>query len=44
MLSACKANNKKLDTYLEFNHYHQRKIREIINIFTEDESVKKIMS
>ena len=41
MLSACKANNKKLDTYLEFNHYHQRKIREIINIFTEDRISKK---
>ena len=35
MLSACLANNKEKGKYLEFNHHHQKKIREIINLFIE---------
>ncbi len=44
MLSSCKANNYKIKNYLDFNHPHQKNIRKIFNIFTENKITKKNFS
>ncbi len=35
MISSCLVNHKTIKDYLDFNHYHQKKIRDVINYFTE---------
>ena len=37
MLSSCLINNKTIKNYLDFKHYHQKKIRDVFNCFTESE-------
>ncbi len=44
MLTSCIANNHGIVNYLDFNHPHQRSIREIFNQFTETKLTKKNFS
>ena len=44
MLSSCKANNYEIRNYLDYNHPHQKNIREVFNIFTDNKLTKKNFS
>ena len=44
MLTSCMANKYKIEKYLDFNHPHQREIREVFNKFTESKLTKKNFS
>ena len=44
MLSSCMANNQEIENYLDFNHPHQKNIREVFNIFTENKLKRKNFS
>ena len=41
MLTGCLANNIPIKNYLDFNHPHQKKIRDVFSVFTEKKISKK---
>ena len=44
MLTSCLVNNQNINNYLDYNHTHQKNIRQVFNKFTETKLSKKNFS